>query len=284
MHHAPKKTLALALANSMPSRGKSAFLCVFSLIASISCSSAFAEGAADQLAQKLANPLASLISVPFQSNFDFGAGTDGNGFAYTMNIQPVVPFELNEEWNLITRTIIPIGYRDYAPGGQIDGLGDINASLFLSPKEGGPGELIWGAGPVFLLPTATDEFMGSGKFGLGPTAVGLVQQGPWTIGALANHIWSVAGSRNRSDVSVSLMQPFASYNFGKGTSASLSVDTNYDWNSEQWTVPINLGVSQVFTLGSQAMSVQMGGRYYAEAPKGGPEWGLRTTLTFLFPQ
>lgn len=282
MHHALKKTFAFA--NSTPSRGKSVFFCVFSLITSISCSSAFAEGAADQLAQKLANPLASLISVPFQSNFDFGAGAVGNGFAYTMNIQPVVPFELNEEWNLITRTIIPIGYRDYAPGGHIDGLGDINASLFLSPKEGGSGELIWGAGPVFLLPTATDEFMGSGKFGLGPTAVGLVQQGPWTIGALANHIWSVAGSRSRTDVSVSLMQPFASYNFGKGTSASVSVDTNYDWNSEQWTVPINVGVSQVFTLGSQAMSAQIGGRYYAEAPTGGPEWGLRTTLTFLFPQ
>jgi len=261
-----------------------AFIGAGFLATALMCNNAFAEVAADELSQKLANPLASLISVPFQSNFDFGAGIKGNGFAYTLNIQPVVPFELTDDWNLITRTIIPIGYRDYMPGGDVGGLGDINTSLFVSPKEPGAGGLIWGAGPVFLLPTATGDFPGSGKLGLGPTAVGLVQRGPWTIGGLANHIWSVAGSRERADVSVSLMQPFASYNFGRGTSASLSIDTNYDWNSKQWTVPINLGVSQVFTVGSQAMSFQVGGRFYAEAPEGGPEWGLRTTLTLLFPQ
>lgn len=263
---------------------KTAFFSVFSLMFTFYSGSALTQEAADDLAQKMANPLASLISVPFQHNFDYRAGADGNGFAYTLNIQPVVPFKLNEDWNLITRTIIPIGYRDYLPGGDVGGLGDINASLFFSPKDPGPGGLIWGAGPVFLLPTATDDFLGSGKFGLGPTAVGLVQKGPWTVGALANHIWSVAGSESRSDVNVSLLQPFASYNFGHGTSASLSVDANFDWNSEQWTVPINLGVAQVFTVGSQAMSFQIGGRYYADAPTGGPEWGLRTTLTLLFPQ
>ncbi len=265
------------------SGGASAFLSAFFLCATFSCS-ASAQESADDLSQKLANPIASLISVPIQNNFDFGAGADGDGFAYTVNIQPVIPFELNEDWSLITRTIVPIGYRDYLPGGDIAGLGDINASFFLSPKDSGPGGLIWGAGPVVLLPTATDDFPGSGKLGLGPTAVGLVQQGPWTVGALANHIWSVAGPKDRPDVSVSLLQPFVSYNFGGGTSASLSFDTNYDWNDEQWTVPINFGVSQVFTVGSQAMSFQVGGRYYADAPTGGAEWGLRTTVTFLFPK
>lgn len=256
----------------------------FFLCATLFCSNTLAQEAADDLSQKLANPLASLISIPFQNNFDFGAGADGDGFAYAVNIQPVIPFELNEDWNLITRTIIPVGYRDYPPGGDVAGLGDINASFFLSPKNSGPGGLIWGAGPVFLLPTATDDFLGSGKLGLGPTAVGLVQQGPWTVGGLANHIWSVAGPKDRPDLSVSLLQPFASYNFGHGTSASLSVDANYDWNNKQWTVPINFGVSQVFTVGPQAMSFQIGGRYYADAPAGGPEWGLRATLTLLFPQ
>lgn len=266
------------------SNSKPAFLSAFSLVITFCCGGASAQETADGLSQKLANPLASLISVPLQNNFDFGAGAEGDGFAYTLNIQPVIPFELNENWNLISRTIIPIGYRDYLPGGEVDGLGDINASFFFSPKDPGPGGLIWGAGPVVLLPTATDDFLGGGKLGLGPTAVGLVQNGPWTIGALANHIWSIAGPESRPDFSVSLLQPFASYNFGGGTSVSLSVDTNYDWDNKQWTVPINFGVSQVFTVGPQAMSFQIGGRYYADAPTGGPEWGLRTTLTLLFPQ
>jgi hypothetical protein len=264
--------------------GEFAFISAFSLLVTFCCGNASAQETADDLSQKLANPLANLISVPIQSNFDFGAGADGNGFAFTMNIQPVIPFALNDDWNLITRTIIPIGYRDYLPGGDVGGLGDITASFFLSPKDPGPGGLIWGAGPVFLLPTATDESLGAEKFGVGPTAVGLVQQGPWTVGALGNHIWSVAGSENRADVSASLLQPFVSYNFGHGTSASLSVDSTYDWTNDQWTVPINLGVTQVFQIGTQAMSFQIGGKYYADAPSGGPEWGIRTTLTFLFPK
>jgi hypothetical protein len=247
---------------------------------------ALAEDDADELAKKLSNPVAAMISVPLQSNFDFGAGVDGDGFAYTINIQPVIPIAISDDWNMISRTILPIAFRDYLPppGGNTFGLGDITQSLFFSPKKPGPGGIIWGAGPAFLIPTATDDFLGTGKFGLGPTVVLLKQTGPWTIGGLANHIWSVAGDGGREDVNATFLQPFLAYALGHGTTISLNAETSYDWVANQWTVPINLGVSQVFKIGGQAMSFQVGGKYYAEAPEGGPEWGIRTTLTFLFPK
>jgi hypothetical protein len=241
---------------------------------------------ADELAKQLANPIASLISVPFQSNFEAGAGVDGDGFAYTMNIQPVIPISIGEDWNVISRTILPVAFRDYLPppDGDTFGLGDITQSLFLSPKSPGPSGIILGAGPAFLIPTATDDFLGGGKFGIGPTAVVLKQTGPWTVGVLANHIWSVAGEGARPDVNQTFLQPFLAYALGHGMTLNLNTESTYDWVAEQWTVPINLAVTKVFKLGEQPMSIQLGGKYYAEAPEGSPEWGIRTTLTFLFPK
>jgi hypothetical protein len=239
---------------------------------------------ADELSQQLSNPVASLISVPFQSNFDFGGGPGDDGFAYTMNIQPVIPFSLTDDWNLISRTILPIGYRDFSPDGTVSGLGDTTQSLFFSPKSPGPGGLIWGLGPVILLPTATDDFLGSGKWGLGPTGVALVQKGPWTVGALVNHIWSMAGEEDRADVNQTFLQPFVSYALGHGRSLTLNTESTYDWEGKQWTVPINLTFAQVMKLGPQPVSFQIGGRYFAEAPEGGPEWGMRATVTLLFPK
>jgi len=238
----------------------------------------------DDLAQKLANPVADLISVPIQSNIDFGVGP-GDGTIWRTNVQPVIPFGISEDWNLISRTILPIVDQEgLAPAGDTldaSGLGDITQSFFFSPKESSP---IWGIGPVFLFPSATDELLGSEKWGIGPTAVILKQEGPWTYGALTNHLWDFAGDDSRSAINATFLQPFASYITPTKTTFTLNTETTYDWHNAQWIVPVNLIVSQLFKIGDQPVQAFAGIRYYAEKPNIGPEWGLRLGLTFLFPK
>ncbi len=240
---------------------------------------------AAELAKKLANPVASLISVPLQSNFDFGGGPRDDGFRYTLNVQPVIPFNLNENWNLISRTIVPFVHQEKIFGTTTQsGLSDTVQSLFLSPAKAGESGWIWGAGPVFLLPTATDDRLGTEKFGLGPTAVALKQDGGWTYGALANHLWSVAGDGGRQDFCATFLNPFVSFTTKKQTTLSLSTESTYDWENSEWTVPLAASVSQLGKLGKQPVSFSLGARYYADKPAGGPDWGLRFSVTFLFPK
>lgn len=248
---------------------------------------------AQELAKKLSNPIASLISFPLQNNYDWGMGPDNDGTQYKLNVQPVIPIGLNENWNMISRTIVPVIVQDKVlptmPDGDNDqsGIGDTVQSFFFSPKEPTGGGLIWGIGPVFYLPTATDDMIGAQKWGVGPTAVALKQSKGWTVGILANHIWSVAGDNDRDNVSATFVQPFISYSTPKATTFTLNTESTYDWVHDQWTVPVNLTVAQLFkprTFGlAFPIQLQIGFRHYFEKATGGPDNGVRFTITSLFP-
>jgi len=236
------------------------------------------------LAKKLSNPVASLISVPFQSNFDFKMGPSDDGFRYTMNFQPVIPITLNPNWNLISRTIVPIIHQnDVAGTSDQTGLGDIVQSFFFSPSKTEP--FIWGFGPVLLLPSATNDVLGAEKFGIGPTLVILKQQKGWTYGALLNHIWAVAGKDSRADVNATFLQPFLSYTTRTAWTFTVNTESTYDWTGEQWSVPVNFQVAKLVRFGKQPVSFAAGPRYWANSPSGGPEGlGLRFAVTLLFPK
>ena len=256
------------------------------LLVSFFAPPAMAAESAEDLAKKLSNPVASLISVPLQYNYDQNIGA-ADGRKSFINVQPVIPFSIGKDWNLISRTILPIVDQSNIAGrsGDQSGVGDVLQSLFFSPKAPTAGGFIWGAGPVFLLPTASDPLLGGEKWGLGPTGVVLTQRGPWTMGALGNHIWSVGGDGSRADISSTFIQPFLSYTTKTATTYGLNTESTYNWKSEQWSVPVNVTVSQLMKFGNQPVQLGAGVRYWADSPATGPQgWGFRLFLTFLFPK
>ena len=242
---------------------------------------------AEELAKKLANPVAALISIPFQLNYDTNIGHEDAGDRWVLNIQPVIPITLNQDWNIISRTILPVmSQDDIFPGsGSQTGIGDIVQSLFLSPGSATESGWIWGVGPVFLFPSGSDDLLTADKWGAGPTAVVLKQTGPWTYGGLANHVWSFAGEDDRADVSATFLQPFLTYTTKNAISTTLLTESTYNWDSEEWSVPLVLVVTKVAKLGGQMFSFGGGVRYWAQSPDNGPEgWGGRLVFTLMFPK
>ncbi len=244
--------------------------------------------AAAALAKQLSNPVASLVSIPFQFNWDNGIGPN-NDVKYTFNMQPVMPFSLSKNVNLIARWIMPyVSQPSLFPGGEaVSGYGDIVASAFLSPAN--PGFIIWGIGPVFSLPTTTNPLLGSGKWAAGPTMVLLRQQGKSTFGVLVNHLMSFSntGDVERNDLNASLVQPFLSFSLPKATTFGLSAEATANWEADkgkEWTVPILVSISKVTKLGPFPFSLSAGVGSFAEKPLNGPEWKIRTSFTLLLPR
>lgn len=240
----------------------------------------------EDLAKETQNPVSDLISVPFESNFNFGVGPNDD-LQYILYVQPVVPFRLSKDWNLITRTIIPlIDQPELGPGvGDVFGLGDIQLSQFLSPAKSGA--LIWGIGPIFQFPTATDDALGSDKWSAGPTAAALTIRGPWVAGALVNHLWSFAGDDDRADVNQTLIQPIVNYNLPGGWFLSSVPYITANWEKDgddRWTVPIGIGVGKVHRFGTQPVSLQLTPYYNVVRPDDAAEWTLRFRINLLFPK
>jgi hypothetical protein len=263
------------------------------------------EHSAEELAKKTQNPVADLISVPLQNNFNFGTGFHHNKMLYVLNVQPVIPIKIAEDWNVITRVIMPIinqpslfpTFGGAVPSTTGTGFGDFNPTFFLSPAK--PGELIWGLGPTFTLPTATDRDLGSGKWSMGPAAVALTMQGHWVFGALMNNQWSVGGWGDKP-VNALLLQPFVNYNFSEGWYLTTGPIVTADWKADKagdvWTVPLGGGFGKLFRLGDAISSLkgdpigklpinmQLAAYGNVAKPEFGPEWQLRFQIQFLFPK
>jgi hypothetical protein len=261
-------------------------LVLATLVACGTGTQALAEASEAEIAKQLNNPVAALISVPFQFNYDDDIGPTKKGERTLLNFQPVVPITLNDKWNVISRTIVPVmKLDDVPPGNNTDGLGDVLQSFFFSPKAPSDG-WIWGVGPALSLRTASNDLLGAEKWSAGPTAVVLRQENGWTYGMLANHLWSYAGNGDATNVDATYMQPFLSYTTAMHTSFTVNAESTYDWEANDWSVPYNFMVSQVFKIGGQIQSLQLGARYWADTPEGaGPEgWGARLAYTLVFPK
>lgn len=244
------------------------------------------DASADELAKASQNPLASLITVPMMANFNAGVG-DYDRRMFNLNVMPVIPIT-GKKWNVITRTMIPINSVPIDETGSVFGLGDINFNMYWTPAKAS--SLTWGIGPSLRLPTASNqEVLGSGKFSIGPTGVLFYGVGPWTMGAVASNVWSVAGESDRSDVNSFFAQWFINYNFGNGWALGTVPIITCDWNADvgtgdRCTIPFGLQISKVTKIGKQSVNLLVGYYENVRHPEGAADSQARIQINFMFPQ
>ena len=256
------------------------------LVLSFIASNAFPQSDTD-LAKQTQNPVADLISLPFQNNIDFNVGPNDRT-RYTLNIQPVIPLHIAENWNLITRTILPVIYQPdvLSNSGGNTGLGDLNFTAWLSPRKAG--KFIWGAGSTLVMPTATEDTTGTDKWSAGPSVVGVYMSGPWVLGGFVSNFWSFAGNSDRADVNFLFSQLFVNYNLNDGwylISAPI-ITSNWEADSDdRWTLPVGGGGGKVFRIGKLPVNLNLHAYYNVEKPElTGADWQLRCQLQLLFPK
>ena len=249
---------------------------------------AHAELSAEELAKLAQNPVGNLISLPFQNNTNFNVGPY-NGTQNILNIQPVIPISVDADWNIITRTIVPvISQPQLTPTmDRKNGIGDTVFTAFLSPAN--PGKWIWGAGPVLQIPTNTSEELGNKNWGLGPSVVVLhLDKGsPWVYGALVNNVWSLSGGKQGGAYNNGLLQPFVNYNFPAGFYLTSAPILTVDWKADsgnQWTVPLGGGVGKIFHFGKLPVNAQLSAYYNVVKPDFGANWQLRAQVQLMFPK
>jgi hypothetical protein len=243
----------------------------------------------DALRKAAQNPVASLISVPIQNNFNTGV-EPGYRTQNVLNIQPVIPLKVSDNWNLIIRWIAPIIYQPLPasspePQVGVSGLGDMQPTFLFSPRK--PHKVIWGAGPIIQLPTATSQYTGQGKLAVGPNVVALAMPGSFVVGVLVNNIWSVAGSGSRTDVNQMLLQYFVNYNMKKGWYLTSQPIITANWNAasgDVWTVPFGGGAGRIMKLGFQPVNISVQAYGNAAYASNASTWGVRASVALLFPK
>jgi hypothetical protein len=247
----------------------------------------FAAMSNTELAKLAQNPVGNLISVPFQNNTNLNYGPE-EGTQNVLNIQPVIPISVSSEWNIITRTILPvISMPALGPDdSRTNGIGDTQFTAFLSPAN--PGKWIWGVGGIVQIPTHSDSELGNNNWGLGPSIVMLrLEKGnPWVYGALVNNVWSV-GSRDEVSYNNGLIQPFLNYNFKGGLYLTSAPILTVNWKADsgdQWTVPMGGGVGKIFHFGRLPVNSQLSAYYNAVAPDYGANWQIRAQVQLMFPK
>jgi hypothetical protein len=230
---------------------------------------------ARQILRQLNNPMANQVRTSIENTWEVGTGGD---VRYTLELDPIVPFRVDAHWLLVSRLQLPVIGNGPLPGDGNSGLGDAELSLFASPAHISHG-LAWGAGPIFLLPTATSG-LGDDEWGAGPTLAFIEQQGGWTLGLLLNHIWSFAGGSNR--VSRTLLDPWLDYAWESGFGISVETEAEHDWQASQWTLPLEAGVSQLLTFADWSAELELTGLYFVMRASDEPRWATKVAINLIF--